>query len=103
MWKRERSERIGLEQDLTAPPTATVFSPSQVAAITPSPAPVAVPPIARASAPAPAASPKVSTLGVTLRFKGELVADEEMEIHGYVEGSILHTGKLTLGPQCRIV
>lgn len=42
---------------------------------------------------------KVSVLGPTLRFKGELTASEDLLIQGQVEGSITHTSRLTIGPE----
>lgn len=42
---------------------------------------------------------KVSVLGPTLKFKGELSASEDLLIQGQVEGSITHTSKLTIGPE----
>lgn len=39
----------------------------------------------------------VMTLGKTLRFKGELSADEDLVLLGRVEGSITHTESLTVG------
>ncbi len=42
---------------------------------------------------------KVSVLGPTLKFKGELSASEDLLIQGQVEGSITHTAKLTIGPE----
>jgi cytoskeletal protein CcmA (bactofilin family) len=53
-------------------------------------------------APAPAAaaqdaSRKVSVLGKTLVFKGELSADEDIILQGRVEGSIHHTQSVTVG------
>ena len=55
-------------------------------------------------APAPAASAsvqeaarKVSVLGKTLVFKGELSADEDIILQGRVEGSIHHTQSVTVG------
>jgi cytoskeletal protein CcmA (bactofilin family) len=51
--------------------------------------------------PAPAAtadaSKKVSVLGKTLVFKGELSADEDIILQGRVEGSIHHTQSVTVG------
>ena len=38
-----------------------------------------------------------SVLGPTVRFKGELHADEDLQILGHVEGSITHTKYLTIG------
>jgi cytoskeletal protein CcmA (bactofilin family) len=37
-----------------------------------------------------------------LRFKGDLVADEDLIVQGQIEGSILHTRSLTIGPQGRV-
>jgi cytoskeletal protein CcmA (bactofilin family) len=53
---------------------------------------------ARASAPSPAESaPRASVLGPTLKFRGELSAQEDLIIQGSVEGSITHTQSLTVG------
>ena len=38
-----------------------------------------------------------SVLGRTLRFKGDLTADEDLVIQGSIEGSIKHTQSLTIG------
>ena len=38
----------------------------------------------------------VSILGPTLRFKGELHAEEDLMIHGHVEGTITHSQRLTI-------
>ena len=45
----------------------------------------------------PESAPKVSVLGPTLRFRGELSAQEDLIIQGSVEGSITHTQSLTVG------
>lgn len=43
---------------------------------------------------------KLSILGPTVRFKGELVADENLMIQGHIEGSIEHkASRLTIGPK----
>jgi cytoskeletal protein CcmA (bactofilin family) len=42
------------------------------------------------------ATDRTSILGPTLRFKGELHADEELLIQGHVEGSITHSQRLTV-------
>lgn len=39
---------------------------------------------------------QVSILGPTLRFKGELRAEEDLMIRGHVEGSITHSQRLTI-------
>ena len=41
-------------------------------------------------------SERVSVLGPTLHFKGELHADEEVLIKGRVEGSITHSQRITV-------
>jgi cytoskeletal protein CcmA (bactofilin family) len=43
-----------------------------------------------------AATERVSVLGPTLHFKGDLHAEEELLIKGRVEGSITHTQRLTV-------
>jgi cytoskeletal protein CcmA (bactofilin family) len=52
---------------------------------------------ARAETRAPEAAPRASVLGPTLRFRGELSAQEDLIIQGSVEGSITHTQSLTVG------
>jgi len=42
------------------------------------------------------ATERTSVLGPTLRFKGELHADEELLIRGQIEGSITHTQRITV-------
>jgi len=43
------------------------------------------------------AGPRASVLGPTLRFRGELSAQEDLIVQGSVEGSITHTQSLTVG------
>jgi len=87
MWKRERTDPVDLERVMSEPPAPVVE----------------VPPERVPAAPSLQASPsKGSTLGATLRFKGDLVADEDLVIQGQVEGSILHTRSLTIGAQGRM-
>ncbi len=51
----------------------------------------------------PIRSNKVSVIGPTLVFKGELAADEDLVIEGQVEGTIAHHKKnLTVGKQGRV-
>lgn len=45
----------------------------------------------------PEAAPRSSVLGPTLRFRGELSAQEDLVVQGSVEGSITHTQSLTIG------
>ncbi len=65
-------------------------------------APAAPPPRVEVT-PAPeartVAEPKAGTsvFGATLRFKGELRADEDFVLQGRIEGSIHHTQNLTIG------
>ena len=40
---------------------------------------------------------RMSVLGPTLSFKGELIAEEDLLIQGKIEGSIKHTSSLTIG------
>lgn len=42
---------------------------------------------------------KISVLGPTLTFKGELSADEDLMLKGRVEGSIVHTASLRIGEE----
>ncbi len=42
---------------------------------------------------------RASVLGSTLRFKGELSAQEDLIVQGSVEGSITHTSSLTMGSE----
>jgi cytoskeletal protein CcmA (bactofilin family) len=66
--------------------------------------PVAPPPGPAASSPSqarPAAAPRrdVAVLGPTLRFKGELSAEEDFILQGRIEGSINHTQSVTIGTE----
>jgi cytoskeletal protein CcmA (bactofilin family) len=105
IWKRETLDRsnVELEQALTEPvvPAARVARPA-----VPTPetkAAVGSPSISPTALAAGSTSPgKGSTLGATLRFKGDLIADEDLVIQGQVEGSILHTRSLTVGTQGRM-
>ncbi len=51
------------------------------------------------SNPPNSANDRVSVLGPTLYFKGDLSAEEDLLIQGRVEGSINHTQRLTVGAQ----
>lgn len=46
---------------------------------------------------------KASVLGPTLKFKGELTAEEDLLIQGSVEGSIRHSSSLTIGESGRVM
>jgi cytoskeletal protein CcmA (bactofilin family) len=45
------------------------------------------------------ASERMSVLPPTLRFKGELSADEDLLIQGMIEGTINHTQRVTVGKE----
>ena len=45
------------------------------------------------------ATDKMSILGPTLVFKGELIAEEDLVLKGRVEGSIQHTASLKIGKE----
>jgi len=45
---------------------------------------------------------KMSVLGPTLKFKGELSAEEDLLIQGQIEGSIKHTSNLTIGKEGKV-
>jgi cytoskeletal protein CcmA (bactofilin family) len=73
---------------------SSVFGPNGRAAGAESPvAPEAAP---AATAPRQGAALALMTLGKTLVFKGEISADEDMVLFGRVEGSINHTGSVTI-------
>jgi cytoskeletal protein CcmA (bactofilin family) len=93
MWKRKQPEPVDLEHVMTeTPPVWPVRTPPPA----PKPEPTAEVPAERV------APGRASTLGATLRIKGDLVADEDLVIQGQVEGSILHTRSLTIGAQGQV-
>jgi cytoskeletal protein CcmA (bactofilin family) len=61
------------------------------------PSPRAPEPMRATENKAPDAAPRASVLGPTLRFRGELSAQEDLIVQGGVEGSITHTQSLTIG------
>jgi cytoskeletal protein CcmA (bactofilin family) len=74
-----------------AEPRAQVPRPADVKAMEPRAAEV------RAPEARPAEAPRASVLGPTLKFRGELSAQEDLVVQGSVEGSITHTQSLTIG------
>jgi cytoskeletal protein CcmA (bactofilin family) len=72
----------------------SVFGPNGRAAGPDSPAEAEAAPAA--PAPKQGAALALMTLGKTLVFKGEISADEDMVLFGRVEGSITHTGSVTI-------
>ena len=69
--------------------------------IQPPPAMQPPPPSSRpqATAPTPGTQRSVAVLGPTLRFKGELSAEEDFILQGRIEGSINHTQSVTIGTE----
>lgn len=47
----------------------------------------------------PAAERRIAVLGPTLRFKGDLSAEEDFILQGRIQGSIHHTQRLVIGTQ----
>lgn len=47
-------------------------------------------------------SERVSVLGPTLRFKGELTADEDLVVHGTIEGTVGPAPRVTIGPEAKV-
>ncbi len=82
--------RPGAEPSLTRPEPRVPGGEMRSNARTPEPARTADP------KPAETAS-RASVLGATLRFRGELSAQEDLIVQGSVEGSITHTQSLTIG------
>src|SRR6188768_1393287 len=50
-----------------------------------------------------ASSERMSVFGPTLRFKGELRAQEDIKIEGRIEGSIHHQQKVVVGNKGEVV
>jgi cytoskeletal protein CcmA (bactofilin family) len=48
------------------------------------------------------ATERMSILPPTMRFKGELSADEDLLIQGSIEGTIKHTQRVTIGKEGKI-
>lgn len=48
------------------------------------------------------ANERMSILPPTMRFKGELSADEDLLIQGSIEGTIRHTQRVTIGKEGKI-
>lgn len=58
-----------------------------------------VPPLSHQQTSSTAAAKKIAILGPTLRFKGELSAEEDFVLQGRIEGSINHTQSVTIGSE----
>ncbi len=50
-----------------------------------------------------AAAEKISVFGPTLRFKGELKAQEDLRIEGRIEGTIQHQQRIVVGAKGEVV
>ena len=50
-----------------------------------------------------AAAEKMSVFGPTLRFKGELKAQEDLKIEGRIEGTIQHQQRVVVGAKGEVV
>ena len=48
------------------------------------------------------ASERVSVLGPTLKFKGELTAEEDLIVHGAIEGTLGPAPRVTIGPDAKV-
>ena len=48
------------------------------------------------------AGERVSVLGPTLRFKGELTAEEDLVVHGTIEGTLGPAPRVTVGPDAKV-
>jgi cytoskeletal protein CcmA (bactofilin family) len=92
MMNSNSSGRSGAEPSLTRPeprvPGAELRTPAPRVAEPRPTAPVS---------PAADLSSRASVLGPTLKFRGELSAQEDLIVQGSVEGSITHTQSLTIG------
>lgn len=103
MWKRDRTARNQPEDSFSTPvePATAASPPTQPPASAASDRPASAAGAATGFHQSPVTQ-STSVLGPTLRFKGDLVADEDLVVQGQVEGSILHTRSLTIGSQGRM-
>ena len=89
MMNANSSSRAGAEPSLTRPEPRV---PGESRPMPRAPEPARAP-----EAKAPEAAARASVLGPTLKFRGELSAQEDLIVQGSVEGSITHTQSLTIG------
>jgi cytoskeletal protein CcmA (bactofilin family) len=100
MWNRDRSSRTALDKLLTDAPTVAPTAMPSPPPKAPEPKAEPVQPTVTAKAhvlPPPTPAVKTSVLGPSLKFKGDLVADEDLVVQGHIEGSILHSRAITIG------
>lgn len=50
-----------------------------------------------------ASAERTSVFGPTLRFKGELKAQEDIKVEGRIEGNIIHQQRVTVGQKGEVV
>ena len=95
MWKRDQQQK--------PPPgvSSSPVAPAPPALPTVQPPPVVTSPAPIESAPKPqAAAPAAPQPGASLRLKGEISSNEDLILHGRVEGKVSLPGHvLTIGPQ----
>ena len=90
MMNANSSGRTGAEPSLTRPePRVPGVEPRTPTPRAPEPRATEIKPVEAAS--------RASVLGPTLKFRGELSAQEDLIVQGSVEGSITHTQSLTIG------
>jgi cytoskeletal protein CcmA (bactofilin family) len=89
MMNANSSSRAGAEPSLTRPEPRV---PGESRPMPRVPEPARAPEVKAAEA-----APRASVLGPTLKFRGELSAQEDLIVQGSVEGSITHTQSLTIG------
>jgi cytoskeletal protein CcmA (bactofilin family) len=89
MMNANSSTRAGAEPSLTRPEPRV---PGEARPTPRAPEPARTPEVK-----APEAASRASVLGPTLKFRGELSAQEDLIVQGSVEGSITHTQSLTIG------
>lgn len=94
---------FGFDQRQETSSTDTVRVPS-LSSPPPSQSSPSSPPAVESSKPAAVVGErKVAVLGPTLRFKGELSAEEDFILQGRIEGSINHTQSVTIGTDGSVV
>ena len=95
MTNRPEPREVRAEPRTPAPPAPPRAAEPRTAEVRPLDVRAPEPRVPEARAPEVAS--RISVLGVTLRFKGELSAQEDLVVQGSVEGSITHTQTLTIG------
>jgi cytoskeletal protein CcmA (bactofilin family) len=84
-------------RDIAPEPAATRPEPREPRLEPRSPAPRTIESPRAPEARAAEQAPRASVLGPTLKFRGELSAQEDLIVQGSVDGSITHTQSLTIG------